>query len=98
MSILTVTPIVRRHLGKSFDPRTLVGDVLRRAVSGPQRLIRFWCVRRELAALCAMSGGELRDIGLTPFDVANAFESAASESATDVLAHVAQDRRLRRES
>ena len=68
------------------------------AAAGPLRLIRFWRVRRELSALCGMSGLELRDIGLTPFDVANAMESSGPESATDGLARTVRDRRFGRES
>jgi uncharacterized protein YjiS (DUF1127 family) len=68
------------------------------AAAGPMRLIRFWRVRRELSALSGMSGIELRDIGLTPFDVANAMESVGPESATDGLARIARDRRFGRES
>jgi hypothetical protein len=45
-----------------------------------------------------MSGYELRDIGLTPFDVANAMASLSAEGATEGLARVVQNRRFKQES
>jgi uncharacterized protein YjiS (DUF1127 family) len=68
------------------------------SASWPLRLVRFWRKRHELSALAVMSGYELRDIGLTPFDVANAMESLSAEDATQALARVVQDRRFKRES
>jgi uncharacterized protein YjiS (DUF1127 family) len=96
MSILIAMPANRASSGRTLATLNLARTTLLWAAGGPLRLFRFWRRRRELSALAAMSGYELRDIGLTPFDVANAMESSGPESATDGLAQVAQDRRFRR--
>ena len=101
------SPITSSHIATSFNPPAtrrpfaflgLACEALLWAAAGPLRLIRFWRVRRELSALCGKSGLELRDIGLTAFDVANAMESSGPESATDGLARTVRDRRFGRES
>jgi len=90
------------NLPNTGRPFTILGLASRAplwASAGPLRLIRFWRARRELSTLCGMSARDLRDIGLTPFDVANAMESSfGPESATDWLARTARDRRFGRES
>jgi uncharacterized protein YjiS (DUF1127 family) len=96
MSILIATSANRASSGRMLAALKLIRTALLWAATGPLRLIRFWRRRRELSALAGMSGYELRDIGLTPFDVANAMESAGPENATDGLARLAQDRRFRR--
>jgi uncharacterized protein YjiS (DUF1127 family) len=98
MSILFVTPANRATFGRSPDALKSAGRALLWAVTGPLRLVNFWRTRSQLSALAAMSGYELRDIGLTPFDVANAMASQSAEDATEGLARVAQDRRFKRES
>jgi hypothetical protein len=98
MSILLVTPANRATFGRTFDALKWARRVLLWAASGPLRLVNFWRTRSQLSALAAMSGYELRDIGLTSFDVANAMASSSAEDPTDALARVAQDRRFKRES
>jgi uncharacterized protein YjiS (DUF1127 family) len=98
MSIFFVTTANRATFGRSPDALKLAGRALLWAVSGPLRLVNFWRTRRELSALAAMSGYELRDIGLTPFDVANAMASSSAGDATQGLAQLAQNRRFKRES
>ena len=60
-------------------------------------LPRFWKVRSQLAGLAAMSECERRDIGLTGFDVENAFALPVDRDPTEILAQVVADRRFRRE-
>ena len=99
MTILLTSPMNRTSYGWTPVAASLARRTLLWAAGGPLRLFRFWRTRRELSALCAMSGYELRDIGLTPFDVANAMASASSDEApTGALARVARDRRFKRES
>jgi uncharacterized protein YjiS (DUF1127 family) len=98
MSITMAMPVNRSNSGRALAALNLTLRALARAVGGPLRLFRFWRTRRELSALAAMSGYELRDIGLTAFDVANAMASSSADNATEGLARVAQDRRFRRES
>ena len=98
MSTLISASIVRPASDRLNIFLTPAHRALALAAAGPLRLIRFWRARRELSALCGMSALELRDIGLTPFDVANAMESSGPESATDGLARTVRDRRFGRES
>jgi uncharacterized protein YjiS (DUF1127 family) len=98
MSIQMTMPVNRANSGRTLAALNLALGTLAWAAGGPLRLFRFWRTRRELSALAAMSGYELRDIGLTPFDVANAMASSSAEDATEGLARVAQDRRFKRES
>lgn len=55
-------------------------------------LPRFWKVRRQMAALVAMSEHERRDIGLTACDVENALALPVDRDPTEMLARVASDR------
>jgi uncharacterized protein YjiS (DUF1127 family) len=98
MSIQMTIPVNRANFGRTLAVLNLALGALAWAAGGPLGLFRFWRTRHELSALAAMSGYELRDIGLTSFDVANAMASSSAEDATQVLARVAQNRRFKRES
>lgn len=85
MSIQMSMPANRANFARTLAVANLVLRILACATAGPLQLFRFWRTRHELSALAAMSGYELRDVGLTPFDVANAMASSSAEDATEGL-------------
>jgi uncharacterized protein YjiS (DUF1127 family) len=78
-------------------PLSLALAALHRVWDGALWLPRFWKRRREFGVLVAMGNRGLQDIGLTPFDIANALEQPSKCDATAYLADVVRDRRLRKQ-
>jgi uncharacterized protein YjiS (DUF1127 family) len=55
--------------------------------------IKFYRARREIALLAGLDDHQLRDIGLTRFDVANAAALPPQRSPTEALAAMVDERR-----
>ena len=71
----------------------IVAKATLRTLTWPARVMR---ARQDMALLAAMSPHELRDIGLTRSDIANATALAMDDDPTVFLARVACDARARR--
>ena len=72
--------------------RTVAKTVVR-ALMWPHKVMR---ARHDMALLARMTPHELRDIGLTPSDIANATALALDDDPTMFLARVAGDANARR--
>jgi uncharacterized protein YjiS (DUF1127 family) len=90
--IMPLTVASLRIDGRS-KPRQAVQEtlaVLSKVLAYP---IRFYQARRDIAQLAAMDDVQLRDIGLTRFDVANAAALPLDRNPTEALSNVVAERR-----
>lgn len=87
---LTVASLRFDGQSKSRQAVQQTWTVLAKALAYP---IRFYQARRDIAQLAAMDDTQLRDIGLTRFDVANAAALPLDRNPTEALSNVVAERR-----
>jgi uncharacterized protein YjiS (DUF1127 family) len=91
MIMLLTVASLRNHVGSG--PSQAVQQTLAVVSKVLAYPIRFYQARRDIAQLAAMDDTQLRDIGLTRFDVANAAALPLDRSPTEALSTVVAERR-----
>lgn len=87
MSSITQNSTARRFRPAKFA--SVLGRVVLRVLKWPAKVMQ---ARQDMALLANMSAHELRDIGLSRADIANATALALDDDPTLFLAGVASDR------
>jgi uncharacterized protein YjiS (DUF1127 family) len=87
---VTTIPAARRSVGSAFSSGVAA------TFAFPLRLIRFWRMRHQLSGLACLDHHALRDIGLTPMDVADAVASIPEADPWRLLSDRIADRNSRR--